>query len=233
MTPTVKIFRHAAHEGAGYFGEFLDRHGIARETIRVDAGDPIPTDLAGTAGLAFMGGPMSVNDPLPWIAPATALIRRAIGAGVPVLGHCLGGQLIAKALGAPVTRNRVREIGWHPVEVVKGDVARHWLGDLPEQFAVYHWHGETFALPEGATRLLSSACCSEQAFALGPHLGLQCHVEMTAEMVIDWVGRDPRLVASATVQSGPEMLRDLEARVAALHHVADRLYARWVGGLRP
>src|SRR5688572_10781661 len=96
---SVAIFRHAASEGPGYFATYLDRHRVPWEIVKVDEGAAIPSDPRDFSGLAFMGGPMSVNDDLPWIAPALGLIRAAAGRGVPTLGHCLGGQLIARALG--------------------------------------------------------------------------------------------------------------------------------------
>src|SRR5581483_2513328 len=173
----VVIFRHAAHEDPGYFTEFLDRKHIPHRLVRIDRADPLPLSLDGISGLVFMGGPMSVNDPLPWIPHVVRLIQQALEADVPVLGHCLGGQLLAKALGAPVTRNRVREIGWLPVRIVDGPAARAWLNGLPHEFEAYHWHGETFAIPPQATRILESGACPNQAFVLGKHLGLQCHVE--------------------------------------------------------
>jgi GMP synthase-like glutamine amidotransferase len=232
MNP-VTIFRHAAHEGPGYFAEFLDRKATPYRLVRIDANDPVPQSLDGISGLVFMGGPMSVNDPLPWVTQVTNLIQKAVAADVPVLGHCLGGQLIAKALGAPVTRNPVKEIGWLPVSVVESPTARAWLGDLPASFPVYHWHGETFALPPRATRLLASADCANQAFALGKHLALQCHVEMTPQLIADWVrAADGELKPSRTVQSGEEMLRDAERRTSELHRVADIFYERWIRGLR-
>ncbi len=180
-----------------------------------------------------MGGPMSVNDPLPWIPQVTRLIQQAVAADVPVLGHCLGGQLMAKALGAPVTRNPVKEIGWFPVTVVDTPESRAWLGALPPSFPVYHWHGETFALPAKAIRLLGSADCANQGFVLGKHLALQCHVEMTPQLISDWVREaDGELKPSRTVQSGQEMLLDAERKTAALHRIADTLYEHWVKGLR-
>jgi len=228
----VTIFRHAAHEGPGYFAEFLDRKGIAHRLVRVDCDDPIPKSLDGIAGLVFMGGPMSVNDPLPWIPKLTDLIQKAVAADVPVLGHCLGGQLMAKAMGAPITRNAVKEIGWLPVRVVESPIARDWFGDLSDTMMVYHWHGETFAIPEGATRILASADCANQGFVIGKHLGLQCHVEMTPELIASWVDEtDGELKPSPTVQSGAEMLRDAETRTKEMHRIADKLYERWIEGL--
>jgi GMP synthase-like glutamine amidotransferase len=232
----VLIFRHAAHEGPGYFTEFTARRGIPCRLVRIDAGEPVPTSLAGVAGLVFMGGPMSVNDRLPWIAPVLALIRQAVAQDVPVLGHCLGGQLMTKALGGRVTRNRVKEIGWLPVQRIESPQARAWMNGLAPQFEVFHWHGETFSdLPDGATPILKSRDCRHQAFVLGDkHLAFQCHVEMTPALVRSWARAGSAEIAdsSATVQSERRMRVNLVTRAHRLNRVADVFYARWVEGLR-
>lgn len=226
----LHIFRHVANEGPGYLAEFLDRLSVPYQLICIDQGDPIPHSMEDTAGLVFMGGPMSVNDPLPWIAQELALIQRAVTAHVPVLGHCLGGQLISKALGGRVTANPVKEIGWLPVQRVESDLAHEWLGELPAEFDVFHWHGETFTLPPGATPILRSAQCLQQGFVIGNTLALQCHVEMTAEMVTEWAAHGQHEIEnpSATVQSAQEMTRELPARVHSLQNVAQSLYRRWL-----
>ena len=115
----VAIFRHAPTEGPGYFAIFLEQHGIPWRLIAIDEGEPVPATANGFSGLCFMGGPMSVNDPLPWIGEELALIRRAHEARVPVLGHCLGGQLMARALGGAVVLNRYKEIRWGRVTLSK------------------------------------------------------------------------------------------------------------------
>jgi GMP synthase-like glutamine amidotransferase len=188
---SVAIFRHTATEGPGYLADFLDKRKIPWQLIAIDAGDAVPQDAAAYSGLVFMGGPMSVNDDLPWIPEIEALIRDAVAKDVPLLGHCLGGQLISRALGAVVSRNPVKEIGWGRVEVADNDIARSWFGGI-QNFEAFHWHGETFTLPLGAVHLLSSAYCANQAYSIGNHLALQCHVEMTAEMIAAWcaVGAD-------------------------------------------
>jgi GMP synthase-like glutamine amidotransferase len=230
----VAIFRHVPHENPGYLAEFLDARGVDWTLIRIDTGDAVPDSAQEFSGLVFMGGPMSVNDDLPWIAPVLGLIRQAVAADIPVLGHCLGGQLMAKALGGTVGRNPVKEIGWGKVTVAANAEARQWFGDL-NNFQGFHWHGETFTLPPGATRLLASAYCENQAFALGKHLALQCHIEMTPELVRDWcrIGTEEmaQAAASPAVQSATEIEQDLRLRLAALNHVAEGVYARWVAGL--
>jgi GMP synthase-like glutamine amidotransferase len=181
-----------------------------------------------------MGGPMSVNDELPWIAPAMELIRDAARRGLPVLGHCLGGQLMSRAFGGEVRRAPVKEIGWGEVRVADNGVAREWLGDL-SAFESFHWHGETFSIPFGATRVLENGHCANQGFALGKHLGLQCHVEMTEELIREWCkGGAEEIRASASsagVQKPEEIQKNLEPRLAALHKVADRIYDRWIESL--
>jgi len=204
--------------------------------IRIDAGDAMPVSCQDFGGLVFMGGPMSVNDDLPWIAPVLALIRGAVKADIPVLGHCLGGQLMSKALGGAVGRNPVKEIGWGKVAVADNAEARLWFGDT-HAFLGFHWHGETFTIPEGATRVLASAYCDNQAFALGKHLGFQCHIEMSEPMVREWcaIGGDEIAAASTSpgVQQPAQICAGVVEKVGALNAVADIVYARWVEGLAP
>lgn len=226
----LRIFRHFPTEGPGYFAQFLEQRNIPYELICVDAGEDIPARIDDSAGLVFMGGPMSVNDDLPWIKQELDLIRRAADAGLPLLGHCLGGQLISKALGGEVTVNSVKEIGWHAVQRIENAAARDWLGDLPGQFEVFHWHGETFTLPVGATPILTSHYCAQQGFVAGNILALQGHFEMTAEMVEVWAhaGGEELLAGAPSVQSVAGMMRGLPARVDRLHKIADALYTRWL-----
>ncbi len=234
----IAIFRHSATEGPGYFADFLDERSIPWQLIRIDAGDAVPQDSSAYSGLVFMGGPMSVNDDLPWIARELALIRHAVAQDIPVLGHCLGGQLLAKALGGVVTRNPVKEIGWGKVHVSGNDQARDWFGNI-QMFDAFHWHGETFSLPQVRARcavpLLSSAHCAYQAFALGKHLGLQCHIEMTAAMIQKWceAGAD-EIAADAgnpAVQSAQAMQAQMADQLPQLHAVARQLYQHWLAGL--
>lgn len=201
--------------------------------MALDAGEAVPRDARSFSGLAFMGGPMSVNDPLPWIAPSLELIRDAVRKDIPVIGHCLGGQLMSRAFGGAVVASPLKEIGWGEVRVSDNGVARRWLGEL-QAFESFHWHGETFSIPPGATRVLESRHCANQAFALGKHLAMQCHVEMTPELIGAWLdsGRDEIESAdSAAVQRPEEIGRNVGPRLEALHEVAERIYERWTEGL--
>lgn len=232
----VAIFRHTRTEGPAYFATYLERRNIPYRMVKVDEGDAVPVTAAAFSGLCFMGGPMSVNDDLPWIAQVCDLIRDAVARDVPVIGHCLGGQLMAKALGAKVMRNPVKEIGWGEVEVLDQAAAQQWLGDDLTSFLSFHWHGETFAIPDGAVRIMASDACANQAFVLGKHFAMQCHVEMTEDMIRTWCrdwAKEVEALAGrmASVQTPAEIEQGMTEKVRALNAVADRIYDRWVAGL--
>lgn len=233
----VLVFRYARTEGPGHFATFLAEHGIEWKLVALDEGDPVPPSAAPFAGLGFMGGPMSANDELAWTQPVLALMRDAVARGVPVIGHCLGGQMLARALGAAVKRHDRKEIGWVPLAVEPGPTAAAWLGDL-RGFSAFEWHEDTFSVPRGAERILTGEYCANQAYVLdGRHLGMQCHVEVTAEMIETWcrigiedideaIGKSPAVQDAATIRA-----LTLE-NLAPLTATASRLYARWIEGLK-
>lgn len=229
----IAIVRHIAHEGPGYLSEYLDSLGLSHQLIRVDADEPLPDSVAGFAGLVLMGGLMSVNDPLPWITEEITLIHKALDANVPVLGHCLGGQMIAKALGANITPNRVKEYGWHTIQCCRKTDSDHWLDQLPAEFDAFHWHGETFALPEGAHHLFSNQYCVNQGFSYGPTLALQCHIEMTEELIRDWVARaEPgELDGGESTPTGETIIEQTKTKLEGMKKNAALLYGRWLEGL--
>ena len=226
----IAIFRFYKIEGPGYLGSFLDSHSIPWKLFKIDDGANFPSSPENFSGLVFMGGTMSANDDLPSISSALVLIRQAIRDNIPVLGHCLGGQLLSKALGGEVSGGAIKEIGWGKVVVADNTIARKWFGNLYE-FEAFHWHGEYFTLPDGATRLLSSKFCENQAFSIGVHLGMQCHLEITKKMVSTWyeAGAEEIENSSGTaVQSFEEVQANLTNRVTALNEIAKNLYLKWV-----
>lgn len=234
MKPVV-IFRFTQIEGPGYLADFLTARNIPQALLNIDAGHPIPSGINDYSGLVLMGGPMSVNDDLPWIEPILNLVRDAVKHSVPVLGHCLGGQLMSKALGGVITRNPVKEIGWGRVSKID-DTPADWLGSLPHEFEVFQWHGETFSLPQGAQHLLKSQYCTNQAFLLNNlHLGLQCHVEMSEAMIRAWckvgAGEIREARSSPAVENPAVILEHMAPRLERLNKVADVLYGRWIQGL--
>jgi len=236
----IAIFRHNKTEGPGYFATFLELRSIPWQLIAIDRGETVPPHAGEFSGLCLMGGPMSVNDPLPWIDPLCALMRDADARGLPVIGHCLGGQLISKALGGHITRSPVKEIGWGNACAENNDSARHWLGEgLDQTFVatVFQWHGETFSIPSGAQRILTNEFCANQMFARGLHLAMQCHVEMTIEMISEWCKSWPAEVEGLdpmplTVQTPEQMLAQWQDRLPAMRQLAEHLYSVWIRGLK-
>ncbi len=230
----IAIVRFSRTEGPAYFADWLDARGLAWQLIALDEGAAVPADPRAFAGIALMGGPMSAYDSLPWIAPVSALLRAAVDDDVPVLGHCLGGQLFAQALGAPVTRAPVTEIGWLDVDVCDVAAQRDWFGGRAA-FTTFEWHYDAFALPAGATPVLTNTFNAHQAYVIGGrHIGFQCHIEMTEALVETWLESGANELPAASTpatQSAAEIRRALPARVAALHRVADDVYARWAQGL--
>jgi len=176
----VHVFQHAPFEDLGSIRGWLEARGASLSYTRFFDGESVP-DIRGCELLVAMGGPMSVNDEaeLPWLVDEKQAVRDAIADGTPVLGVCLGAQLIASALGARVYRNPVKEIGWFPVQAVP-DADSSFR--FPPECMVFHWHGETFDLPRGAVRLARSAACENQAFQVGTRvMGLQFHLETTPD----------------------------------------------------
>ena len=232
----VAIFQHDPTDPPGHFAIFLERNQLPYRVFKLPEGDLVPGSSADFSGLCFMGGAMSVNDDIDWIEPCLALIRDAVARDVPVIGHCLGGQLLSKALGGVVTRNPVKEIGWNAVDVEDTPLARDWLGEGLRRFETFQWHGETFTIPPFGERILTGEYCPNQAYVIGNrHLGMQCHVEMTAEMIESWcvdgAGEIAESRASPAVHE-PEVIRaQMQERLAPLEDVAERLYARWMRSL--
>jgi GMP synthase-like glutamine amidotransferase len=231
----VAIFRFSPTEGPAHFAEWLDVRRIPWQLVRIDGADPIPEDPREFSGIGLMGGPMSVTDPLPWIEPVSSFLRDAIARDVPVIGHCLGGQLLAHALGARVYRAKTPEIGWMEFDVRDSSARDHWFGGR-DRFVAFQWHYDAFDLPAGATRVLDNQFHPNQAYVVGDrHIGFQCHVEMTRDLVETWcrTGAD-ELPAESTParQSRAEILRNVDGRVATLNSVADGIYARWSQKLR-
>ncbi|MCU1274221.1 MAG: glutamine amidotransferase class-I [Bryobacterales bacterium] len=186
----VLAFRHGPHEHLGWICDALDAHGIAYDyTDSYQIADE--RRLRNAGALIFLGGTMSVNDDLPFIHREVDHIRAAVIRGQPVLGICLGAQLIAKALGARVYKNTVTEIGWAPVTFTSAAPHDPLFAHLPRSETVFHWHGDTFDLPDGAELLASSAHCRHQAFRLGDRVyGLQFHLEVTPAMIVQWCAED-------------------------------------------
>jgi GMP synthase-like glutamine amidotransferase len=231
----VLILQHLTQDGPAYLQTWLQRAGVPAVVVNSEAGEAFPDNVDGYAALAVLGGEMSANDDLPSLRQAERLILDAMAADRPVLGHCLGGQLMARALGATVAEARAPEIGWHMLQVHPRPESRSWFGDVSEAL-VFQWHYDAFALPAGAQWLAQSDACAHQAFSIGAHLAMQFHIELDAPKLRAWAkAHDPRFGAAqqaATVQSAAQMLDDADHRLARQQELANRIYERWLSPAR-
>jgi GMP synthase-like glutamine amidotransferase len=188
------VLQHVAFEGPGALGPAIGTTGAPLSVVRLDLGEPVPApaDLAGTAGLVALGGPMGVHDDLEWLEPERVLLRAAVEAGLPVLGVCLGAQQLALALGAEVTHGPAPEVGVGEVHLTEAAFDDPVFGPAPTPLPCVHWHGDTFTLPDGAVRLAGNESYENQAFVVGGRAyGLQFHVEVTGALVAHWAEHLP------------------------------------------
>jgi GMP synthase (glutamine-hydrolysing) len=220
----VLVFRHVPFEHLGRIAPALETAGIQFEYLDLCQNPEAKADIEGAAGLIVMGGPMSANDELPGIRTELAHIQQAAAAGRPVLGVCLGAQLIAKALGGRVYRNPVKEIGWYPVWWREAAGRDTLLAGLSGPETVFHWHGETFDLPPGAEWLARSEACPHQAFRVGGGIyGFQFHLEVTPAMIADWVAQE---LNSGDVRQ-LAALPDPYANAHRLSQLSSLVFGRW------
>lgn len=232
----ILVLQHMRIDGPAYLATWLQAQGLPFEVRLTGLGEPVPADMRGHAGLAVMGGAMSVSDPLPYLRDTERLILQAMEAGQPVIGHCLGGQLMARALGARVQASPAPEVGWQRIKVRDTGEAARWFGPLREA-TVMQWHYEAFELPDGATALASSAACPVQAFSIGPHLAMQFHIEIDAPKLSAWVREgDPlweqaHLQYPGSVQGAQELRAQAVTEMPVHHRLAEQIYAAWVEGL--
>jgi GMP synthase (glutamine-hydrolysing) len=231
----VLILQHLHADGPAYLESWLRREGQPFEVVNTEAGQHFPGSVRDYAALAVLGGEMSANDPLPSLRDAERLILDAIQTDVPVLGHCLGAQLMARALGAEVGNSPAPEVGWHAMRLSSHADAMRWFGDADEA-VVFQWHYDAFELPPGAQALAHSKACPFQAFGIGPHLGMQFHVELDDAKLRHWTStHDERFLAAntvPTVHGTARMLDDAARHLATQQRLADRIYARWIGFAR-
>lgn len=229
----IAILQNNTDDGPAYLATWLRQQGIAFDVFDFERGDAAPANLSAYAGLAILGGVMSVNDPLPSLRQAEALIHEARAARKPVIGHCLGGQLIAKALGATVAAAPAVEIGWWPMRCADSPASRAWFGPFAGSArTVMQWHYEAFALPAGAELIAASDACPQQAFAIDTLLAMQFHIEIDAAKHALWLSAAQRELARLTgaphVQTASVMAAQMAARLTASQALADVIYTRFM-----
>jgi GMP synthase-like glutamine amidotransferase len=230
----VAIIQHDTHDGPSYFATWLAERGIAYEVFRMFEGASLTGRIADYCGLCILGGPISANDALPYFGPLLAQVREAIDLDIPVIGHCLGGQLLSRALGGTVQASENTEIGWSQLEPVHAD-ASQWFGDAAP-LQLFQWHGESFSIPPDAVQLLRGAHCANQAYVMGGmHLGMQFHCEVDDAKVREWLtlgAVEMQGYVSPGVQQADAILQTLDIDLARSQRIASHIYARWAQGLK-
>lgn len=228
----VLILEHQLPENAAYLSTWLKANDISFVVINAERDIEFPSSIEPYSALAIMGGAMSANDPLLSNRQAEILILQAIYRDIPVIGHCLGGQLMAKALGGVITTSKQPEIGWQNISYVNNELCKQWFGDAPTD-TVIHWHYESFSVPTGATLLATSNSCENQAFSIGKHLAMQFHIEINENKVHRWVDdEDEHWVALQktynSVQNKQQILDGIKSNLIKHQLTANSIYSNWL-----
>ena len=227
----VLVFQHDPFEDLGFFAEVLEKQGADYRVIRLFHGEMPEEEIKNVGSLIVLGGPMGVDEEesFPFLRWEKRIIRAAIDEAVPVLGICLGAQLIASALGTQIFHGPVKEIGWNPISITPHGQVDSLLGYLPENATVFQWHGDGFNLPPGAIRLASSAHYSTQAFRVGKKIyGLQFHLEVTPGMIERWIEQRSKNLALVPYIFPDKILADTPSYAPTLKYYAERFLSEFI-----
>ncbi|HLH79304.1 MAG TPA: gamma-glutamyl-gamma-aminobutyrate hydrolase family protein [Chthonomonas sp.] len=231
----VLVLQHIEIETIGTIAQALQAGGFLPRVVHAYAEEPIPHDLSSAAGLIIMGGPMGVYDSAryPFLDAEQRLIAKAIEANKPILGICLGSQLLAATLGAEVRKGAQKEIGWHRLSLTPEAAADPLWQSIPPTFMAFHWHGDVFDLPQGAVPLASSALTPHQAFRYGDKAyGFLFHMEVNETMIQDMVRTFSEEVQEAGGDAN-QILAETAQHLAPLHTIGHQVFSRWVALLKP
>jgi GMP synthase (glutamine-hydrolysing) len=230
----IWILQHHPVENLGTIAEALEGAALAWQYVRCFQGQPVPAEMRGAGGLIIMGGPMGVEDTAryPFVADELRLIENALKENKPILGVCLGSQLLAAALGAKVRKGARREIGWLPVRLTAEAQQDRLLSGSPESFTAFHWHGDIFELPRGAVALASSEQAPVQAFRHGDKAyGFLFHLE-TTEATVRAMVREFADEISEAGADGAAIVADAGRHLDALAPLADTIFSRWASPIQ-
>jgi GMP synthase (glutamine-hydrolysing) len=232
MSKNMLVLRHVPHESLGTLADSFETFGLQYQYRDLFTQHESRFEPGEWAALVVLGGPMNVDetDRYPFLATEIDWIRQALAAGLPILGVCLGAQLLSKALGSRVYANRVKEIGWYPLWITdEGRRDRLFAGSSGIETA-FQWHGDTFDLPAGAVLLATTPECRHQAFRYGETAyGLQFHLEMTGEMVDDWLAAPESCAELGQLDyiHPQAILAQTPVQIQAMSALAERVFARF------
>ena len=190
MAREILVLKHIGVEGPGSIGDFFMNTTWDLKTVDLGKGEVLPDSLKNTGAIISLGGPMNVYEEgkYPFLIDEVVFLQRAVKEEIPVLGICLGAQLLARACGAKVSKAPAKEIGWYKIILTKQGREDSLFTALPKEFEMFQWHEDTFEIPESAVRLAGSGSCPNQAFRVGRNAyGLQFHAEVNPEMVESWI----------------------------------------------
>ena len=231
----ILVLQHVKSEGLGIIGKALGQRGIAVDFLKIFKGDRIPKSINGYDGLIVLGGPMGVYEEeiYPFIKDEIALIKNALKNNIPILGICLGAQLLAKAAGADVYKGKKKEIGWYKVELTDEGKREGLFIGLPEEFTVFQWHGDTWGQISNlspAKCLASSELFPNQIIKIGKNAyGLQFHLEVTAEMIREWIDVNDKELASVKAYINPKkILKDTPENIETIHRYGEIVFLRFL-----
>ena len=230
----IWVIQHHPVENLGRIADALAASALAWQYVRSFAGQPVPKDMKGAGGLIVMGGPMGVydQDRYPFLSDELRLIEAALKDGKPVLGVCLGSQLLAAVLGAKVVKGPGKEIGWYPVRLLPGARDDRLFGTAPDSFTALHWHGDVFDLPAGAVALASSEKTPLQAYHHGENAyGLLFHIEPDAAIVAGMV-REFAAELKEAGADGAAIVAAANQCIAAMTDLAELIFGRWAAPIQ-
>ncbi|MFQ5329318.1 MAG: type 1 glutamine amidotransferase [Thermodesulfobacteriota bacterium] len=228
----VIVLQHVEHEGLGILDGLLKGRGFVTEFVRLYLGEKVPETVTGYSALIVLGGPMGLyeEDSYPFLREEVIFIQKAMKEALPTLGICLGAQLIAKAAGAAISSGKKKEIGWYSLGLTDEGREDHLMKSLPHELNVFQWHGDTFDIPDGTTNLASSALFTNQAIRAGRNAyGLQFHLEVTEDMVREWIAVNRGELEGVTHYIDPEaILKDTPYALPLLNQFGEALFSRFL-----
>ena len=231
----IYVLQHHPTENLGTIADALEAAALAWQYVRVNDGQQLPENMKGAGGLIIMGGPMAVyqTDRYPWLREEMRLIEDAVKSNLPVLGVCLGAQILAAALGAKVDRNpNGKEIGWHPIRLHDSAKDDRLLRGMPATITPFHWHGDIFELPAGAVSLASSEKTPCQAFRHGDKTyGFQFHIEVTQEGVAAMAAAFAKELIRENIPAD-RMIAQAAEFLPQLEKISDTVFSRWASPIQ-